>query len=97
MDAWLTKVVKDSLEQNLLRNATFVGERLYASYPTEVSYCRRAVARLQAEHSIIWGSRRQTHIYWELATSDPDNIIESWMSFKARSSGRPRHQTGQRV
>lgn len=35
MDAWLTKVVRDSLEQNLIKNATFIGERLYASYPTE--------------------------------------------------------------
>ena len=38
VEVWLTKSVKESLDQGLIKNATFIAERLYASFPTEVRH-----------------------------------------------------------
>lgn len=64
-DIWLIKAVKESLEQNLLRNATFIGERLYASYPTEVrEFDARSAsaAHLRPAHKPCNASQANAHL-----------------------------------
>ena len=55
-DVWLHKCVRESLDNNLLRNAVFLAERLYASHPSEA----RALAH--AQNSVLAPRPQQRYV-----------------------------------